>query len=200
MGKDYCLGTGGVVALLFGAAALAQTSRSQLGSGFQIQYGVVEHVEVSQVDPTAAPGQGATIGGMLGYVSGRNRSAGRAAGGAAAGALISNAIARNQKANAPNAYTYTILLPGGATARVVTETGGIDEGDCVSLESGDTMNVRRVSSAFCEEPEQVADPLVSANAQEDAAECQTAKEAALNATTEEQMAVAYKKVRLFCES
>lgn len=196
----YRLGICGVAALLAGGAALAQTARSQLGSGFQIEFGVVENVEVSQVDPTAAPGQGAAIGGMLGYAAGRGR-AGRAAAGAAAGGLISNAIARNQKANAPNAYTYTIMLASGATSRVITDTGGIDVGDCVSVESGgDSMNVRRVSSAFCEEPEQAADPEITADAQEDAAACQTAKESALNATTEEQMNIAYKKVRLFCES
>ena len=86
--------------------------------------------------------------------------------------------------------------------KIITETKGIQEGDCVSVELGRTANIRRVSTVYCEHPghEALADPIVHANSQEEAAECHAAKQMALQATTEETTDIALKKVRVFCET
>ncbi len=70
-----------------------------------------------------------------------------------------------------------------------------------SAELGWTANIRRFSSVHCEhpEPEALADPMVHASRQHEAAECHTAKEMALLATTKEATDIALKKVTVFCE-
>lgn len=75
-------------------------------------------------------------------------------------------------------------------------------GDCVSIEQGKTANIRRVSSVYCENPndEALQHPHVQASALEDAAECRSAKEIALNAKTEKEVDIALKKLRAFCGS
>ena len=183
------------------SSAGAQVARSQLGSSIQVAYGTVESVEVGKLDPTAAAGKGATVGGMLGLAAASHDNDARGAvEGAAAGALISGLIAKHQKETAPNAYTYTIALVNGSEEKIVTETGDIRDGDCVSVEQGSTANVRRVADAFCDAGHQPAiDGVVQANAQEEAAECHASKQLAMQAKSEADMDMAMKKVRLFCD-
>ncbi len=84
---------------------------------------------------------------------------------------------------------------------MITESPGIAEGDCVTVELGQTANIRRVSSVHCENVNHKAfsDPEVHEKRQEDAQECHDAKQMALQATTEEATDIALKKVRVFCE-
>ena len=96
---------------------------------------------------------------------------------------------------------YTVALTNGDEVRVVIESGHIQTGDCVAVEQGHSANIRRVTSAHCESGAQVArsEPIVHASLQHDAAECHAVKEMALQAETEEQIDVAIKKIRMFCE-
>jgi len=170
---------------------------AEKGSLIQIDYGVVERVENVKLDSNM--GKGVVAGGMIGAgTSGKHDRAKHAAEGAAAMAILT-AIADGKR----KAHSYQIKLITGSVVKIVIESGGIDVGDCVSVEQGKTANVRRVSSVYCEEPEQESlhhHPHVHAAAYEDAAECHSAKEIALHAKTEKEVDLALKKVRAFCES
>ena len=203
------IGTTGVVVCatvvaIAGARAQDRVPREQVGASFEIHYGIVETVQVGKMDATASTARGATIGGVVGLAAADHDDDLRGAvKGAAAGALIARLVAKHQKDNAPNVYTYSIALMDGDESKIVSETGDIRPGDCVAVEYGQSANVRRVSNAYCESDHlEVArtDEAMSAQAQQSAADCHAAKQVALQAKTEAEMDVALKKVRLFCES
>ena len=181
---------------VLGCANAQTISRNQLGSSFQIKYGQVERIERVKIQSQAP--QGAVMGGIVGGATSGHRHRGKhAVEGAVAGALLSAILDGNRRA-----YQYTVDLDDGSVTKVVTETGGMVEGDCVSVELGRTANIRRVSDVYCEhrDHEALDDPIVHANRQEEATECHAAKQMALQATTEEATDIALKKVRAFCES
>ncbi len=184
-----------MLVLVAGNSSAQKVSRSQLNSSFDIRYGTVELVERTKIKSNAP--KGAVIGGLLGGVtSGHSHRGKHAVEGAVAGALLTAIIEGNRKA-----YQYTVDFDDGSVTKVIPETGDIREADCVAVELGQTANIRRVSAVHCEhkEHEVMADPIVYASAQQDAAECHAAKEMALRASTEEAIDIAVKKVRIFCE-
>lgn len=177
---------GGLAAVSFAA---------EKGSLIQIDYGVVEKVENVKVDSNI--GKGIIAGGMLGVgTSGKHDKAKHAAEGAAAVAILT-AIAEGKR----KAHSYQVKLTSGSVVKLVSESKEITEGDCVSVEQGKTANIRRVSPVYCESPDHEAlrHPHVQAAAYEDAAECHTAKEMAMHAKTENEVDIALKKVRVFCD-
>jgi len=182
--------------ILFATTASAQSvSRAQLGSAFQIRYGTVEVVERVKIQSQAA--QGAVTGGLIGGVtSGHHHRGKHALEGAIAGAFLTALLEGNRKG-----YQYTVDFDDNSVTKVITESGGIVEGDCVAVELGQTANIRRTSAVHCEHQahEALADPIVHAKRQSEAAECHAAKQMALQATTEEATDIALKKVRVFCE-
>lgn len=181
--------------LTFEPVSAQEVSRNQLGSSFDISYGTVSTVEKVKIQSEA--GKGAVTGGLIGgATSGHHHRGKHALTGAAAGALLTALLEGDRKA-----FQYTVELNNGNMTKIITETPGIVEGDCVSMEIGQTANIRRVSGVHCEHDghEALAEPIVHAKRQSDAAECQAAKEMALQATTEEATDIALKKVRVFCE-
>jgi len=183
-------------ALLTVNMTVAQTvSRGQLNSSFDVRHGIVAQVE--QVRIKSQAGQGAVMGGIVGGVtSGHHHRGKHALEGAAAGALLTALLEGKRRA-----YQYTVSFDDGSATKIVTETPGIVEGDCVTVELGQTANIRRASSVFCEHTahEALAESIVHAKVQSEAAECHAAKQMALQATTEEATDIALKKVRVFCE-
>lgn len=180
---------------LAGTSMAQDVSRSQLNSSFEINYGIVAKVEKVKIQSQA--GAGAVTGGLIGgATSGHHHRGKHAVTGAAAGALLTALLEGDRKA-----FQYTVELNNGNMTKITTETPGIEEGDCVGLEIGQTANIRRVSGVQCEhdDHEALAEPIVHAKRQSDAAECQAAKEMALQASTEDTLDVALKKVRVFCE-
>lgn len=178
------------------AAHSQNVSRSQLGSSFDIRYGTVQ--SVARVGVNSQAPQGAIMGGIVGGATSGHKHRGKhAVEGALAGALLTAIFEGNRKA-----YEYTVAFPDGGATKVIIESGGITNGDCVAVETGQTANIRRVSSTYCEHRghEVFSDPIVHANAQSEAAECHAAKQMALQATTSEATDIALKKVRVFCES
>ena len=176
--------------------ASAQTiSRGQLNQGFQIQYGTVGTVEEVKIQSSAT--SGAVMGGIIGgATSGHSHRGKHAVTGAVAGALLSALLEGDRRA-----YKYTVDLADGGQTKVIIETGGIREGDRVCVELGNTANIRRVSSVYCEHPDSEAlnDHVTYAKSQADAAECHAAKDMVLKASTDEDIELAMKKVRVFCE-
>lgn len=184
-----------IFVLVAGNTAAQDIPRSQLGSSFDIRYGTVEIVDRVKVQSQA--GKGAVMGGLIGgATSGHSHRGKHAVEGAVAGALLSAILEGNRKA-----YQYTVDFDDGSVTKVIIESGGIVEGDCVVVELGQTANIRRTSSVHCEhrDHESLSEPIVYANSQEEAAECHASKQMALQATTEEATDIALKKVRVFCE-
>lgn len=172
-----------------------QISRSQLNSSFDIHYGIVENITREAIRSDAP--QGAVMGGLLGgLTSGHSHRGKHALEGAVAGALLSSLFQGNRQA-----YSYTVGLNTGETTRVITEQAGIVVGDCVAVELGQTANVRRVSAVQCETQTHEAfdHPSVYSHRQSEAADCHTAKEQALQAQSDDEIELAIKKVRIFCE-
>jgi len=170
-------------------------TRSQLNSSFEIRYGTVETIERVKIQSQAA--KGAVTGGLIGgLTSGHSHRGQHALEGAVAGALLTALLEGNQQA-----YQYMVDFDDGSVTKVVTESAGIAEGDCVAVELGQTANIRRTSSVHCEhtDHEALAEPVVHEKRQTEAAECHAAKDMALQATTNEATDIALKKVRVFCE-
>jgi outer membrane lipoprotein SlyB len=160
-----------------------------------VAYGTVENVQ--QVQMKANYAEGSLIGGALGLLAASHYSAGSQALGAIAGAGLGALVA---KETAGTANQYTIRLVDGSTVQVVTDQKDIDAGDCVSVEQGDHTNIRQVSSAMCSTPpSHPAYPAMNASVQQISAECATAKQQLLQATTEQETNIAYKKMQALCD-
>lgn len=180
--------------LLLSLPALAVDSRD-MNQSISISYGVVESVERKKVD-SAAPG-GAVLGGIIGAAtSGHHHRGKHAAIGAVSGGVLTAILQGNR-----DAYAYQVKMVSGGEKQIMTEQNTAREGDCVAVEEGRLANIRRVSSAHCEHHDHAATQgyLIHSKSQESAAECHVAKEAALQADTEEEMDIALKKVQIFCD-
>jgi len=186
----------GATSLIIACSASAPTiTRNQLNSSFDVRYGTVETIESVKIQSQAA--QGAVTGGLIGgLTSGHSHRGQHALEGALAGALLTALLEGNHRG-----YQYTVDFDDGSVTKVITESAGIVEGDCVAVELGRTANIRRTSTVHCEhtDHEALADPVVHAKRQTEAAECHAAKNMALQATTEVETDIAFKKVRIFCE-
>jgi hypothetical protein len=82
---------------------------------------------------------------------------------------------------------------------MITDQSGLRVGDCVSVETGAFNNLRLVADAKCARP--AAPAPTPAPAPEDVAAanaCLQAKEALLEATTEDTFNLAERRVRLLC--
>ena len=181
--------------LVWNSTAAQTVPRSQLGTAFEIRYGVV--VEKVKIKVESRAPQGAVVGGIVGAsTSGHHHRGKHAAEGALAGALLAAVLDGNRHARA-----FTVELNDGTITKVITEQRGIQVDDCVAVELGQTANIRRVSNVQCEHRghEALSEPIVASHRQSEAAECHTAKEQALQATTNEATDIALKKVQVFCE-
>ena len=183
-----------LLTLSVSSSVLAVNSQD-VNHSISINYGVVEHVEKKKVDSKAMGG--AVFGGILGAAtSGHHHRGKNAAIGAIGGGLLTKILEGNR-----DAWSYRINMVSGGEKQIITEQSGVRIGDCVSVEEGRLTNIRRVPSVHCEHRthEAMQDHMVNANSQESAAECHVAKEMALRADTEEEMDIALKKVRVFCD-
>lgn len=183
-------------AMLVGCAATDPNTGASKNSIISVQYGVVQQVEQVNLDPST--GRNALIGGGLGALAASGHSATSQVGAAAAGALIGALIA---KETAGTGERYTVALASGASVAVVTEHHDIAAGDCVSIEQGKHVNIRRVSPVMCSTP--TSHPSYSSMNQsyaDESAECHRAKEKLLQATTSEATDIAYRQMRALCEA
>lgn len=191
--KNIVVGLG-LLAISASQASFA-VNRQDVNQSINISYGVVESVQKKKVDSNALGG--AALGGIVGAAtSGHHHRGKNAAVGALAGGLLT-AIMEGKRA----AWAYRIQMVDGGEKQIITEQEDAREGDCVSVEEGRLANIRRVASVHCEHHQHVAmqDYMVRSKAHESAAECHVAKEGALKADTEEEMDIALKKVRVFCD-
>ena len=131
----------------------------------------------------------ASAGGKSNKKKARNALVGAAAGGAVA----------SSSQGSTQGFVYTIDLGPMGMAQVVTDQREIIRGDCVALEkAGETANVRRISSAYCEPANAAAVAAVAEENAEEADECFQAKQMVVNSTTADEFEFAKAKMGLLC--
>jgi outer membrane lipoprotein SlyB len=178
-----------LAASVAGAAMLVSVTTVLGASATSISYGVVASA-ITVKDQSKHAG-GAVAGGLLGAVIGGPRHRGlRILGGAAAGAAIQGTT------SGYNGMQYTVKLVTGGQVVVTTEQTDIRQGDCVTVEQGDHANIRRASSVHCEEPVTTKAPAHHVAASDS---CQAAKTELINASSDDAIDQAVKKVRVLCE-
>ncbi|MEZ5573509.1 MAG: hypothetical protein R3E64_16040 [Halioglobus sp.] len=179
-----------------GCASTDPMTGSTRNEVISVQYGRVENVQ--QVAMAPDYGAGSLIGGALGLLATATHSAGSQVAGAAGGAALGALIA---KETAGSGEKFTVRLVNNNTIDIVTENQGIAIGDCVAIEQGQHANIRRVADVMCTTPpSDPAYPSMNASAVQESQECQQVKRELLNATTEQAINIAYKKMHAFCES
>jgi len=181
----------GMAALVLALAAGAGVAQAQSS----VQYGRITAVQLTTHENARAQTGGAIAGGMIGLISGRNRSGSnqalRGIGGAVAGQQIGRMASNRQ------AYDYTILI-GQNTIRIVSDEAGMRVGDCVAVERGGWNNLRLVDDARCNLRPDAPVPKPSPAAVRDAVSCDKAKDRLLAANTTEEFDLAERRVRLLC--
>ena len=176
--KNLTYITGSLALVLAGCATDPYTGSSK-NEIISVQYGIVQNVRQVQMKPGYTTG--ALVGGGLGLAVASTGSSATQAAGAIAGALIGALVA---KETAGTADQYTVLLNGGASVQVVTEHHDIATGDCVSVEQGKHVNLRRVSPVMCNTPATAVEYSAMHNANvAESAECHEAKQELMRATT-----------------
>ena len=169
----------------FGVPSFAQTS----GSAAVVKYGVVKNAETVKKDAKHAGG--ALTGGLaaLAFAGPRHKPL-KVAASAAAGAAIQGAVTSG------TLQQYLVKLLDGTEIKVSTEQSDLRIGDCVAVEKGKHVNIRRVGNVHCEVDYKPKPP---AHHQTVANDCQKAKDELANADTDDAVDLAVKKVRVLCE-
>ena len=176
----------------------APAEAQRKGQNVTVQYGTIIQKEQVDLNSGAVP-RGAVVGGALGLASASGKSSKKKARNALIGAAAGGAIASSSQGST-RGMLYTIDLGSNGMAQVVTDQTEIVRGDCVALEkAGETANVRRISSAYCEPSNAAAVAAVAEEDAEDADECYEAKQLVVNSTTAEEFEFAKAKMTLLCD-
>ena len=171
------------MAIIVGSAA------SHAATAITINYGVVESAVTTTEESKHAGG--ALAGGLMGALIGPKRHRGlRVVAGAGIGAAVQGS------ATGGTVQQYSVKLNSGGQTIISTELQDIRIGDCVSIEQGDSANIRRVSSYHCETKNTTSIPEHHNSA---ASNCDIAKNELAKAETDDAITNAAKKVRILCE-
>ena len=183
-----------VITLLVSHSSLAQKS----GQSARITVGKVEQAQRVQLDSNA--GKGALVGGALGWAATRNKSSSKQALGALGGAAAGGAIA-NRSQGDRSGMQYVIRTGQGSAITVVTDQTQIRVGDCVVVEeTSKGTNVRRSDPTMCEPESSQVIAELEEEMQEEAQECDMAKQELLSATTAELLDIAQRKMQILCNT
>ena len=170
-------------------------SAQKTGQSARITVGIVTHI--NQVQLKSNTGRNSLLGGAAGWALARNQSSSRQAAAALGGAALSGGLtSRSQGAN--TGIQYTVQTSAGSAIKVITDQTEIRIGDCVTVEETQNgANVRRSDPGMCK-----ASPAVMAEVadelQEEANECDQAKQRLIAAETAEQVDVARQVVEILC--
>jgi hypothetical protein len=188
-------------ALIIASVCTAATSLAwsqKAGQSISIQYGTVSTVKEVDLKSAAVPA-GALVGGGLGLISGSGKSSGKKARNGIVGAIAGGVIAG--VAQGSQRGTVYDVSSGNGVIQIVSDQREIRAGDCVAVErAGDTANIRRVSSSYCEKGNEAAVKSVAPEASKDAEECVAAKQQLVDASTTQQADLAARKIALLCNN
>jgi len=159
----------------------------QAGQAVKVEYGTIRAQEATESQGERAGGT--LVGGLAGAaIADDHRGLGAIAGGLLGGGI-------QKRTSKETLMEYKIKLVSGSTVVVATEQMDMVVGDCVLVERGQYVNIRRVSDINCvvkkTEPEE--------HHQTAASNCQRAKDELNNAKTDEAIENAVIKVRTLCE-
>ena len=174
--------------------ALAQRA----GQMASIRHGTV--VGLKTVDLNNADAlKGALVGGSFGAALTRSsKGSSRRERNAIIGAVLGAAAGA---ASRKTGRLYSVRINEGTVLQIVTEQTEIRINDCVIVEeAGGRANIRRTALSACEVASEslMNEPDIQAELQEEAAECNVAKEQLINAETDEQMEIAVRKIQILC--
>ncbi|MEP5765879.1 MAG: hypothetical protein ABJ308_14885 [Halieaceae bacterium] len=177
-----------------GAGPIAETQAQRTGQSARITVGVV--TQAQRVSLKSNTARNSLLGGAAGWALARNQSSGRQAAAALGGAaLAGGATSRSQGDNMAMQYT---IQSAGSAVQVITDQTEIRIGDCVTVEeTSNGANVRRADPAMCKASPQVLEK-VKGEMQEEANECNQAKQRLINAKTKEEVDVARQVVEILC--
>ena len=184
------------------AACLAMGIGNAQAQSLTVDYGTVTEVKpidmakVGDDKSKLAMGGGGLLGGVVGYTFGKGSTAGKKRRGIILGTATGALLGKEATKDAGKAYNYSVELNSGDSVSISTEQGRIDVGDCVSVERGESANIRRVSQVNCQDK----NTKPSEEHMTEAKECQAAKSAIADAgDDDEALQAAVKKARKLCE-
>ena len=181
-----------VLGLASAPFALAQKS----GQSAKITVGKVEQAQQVQLQSEAP--KGALVGGALGWAATRNKSSRKQAGGALLGATAGGAVSSSSQGSR-SGMQYVVRTGEGSAITVITDQTQIKVGDCVTVEeTSKGTNVRRGDPSMCAPEAAAAVAELEQEFQEEAQECDMAKQELLKASTTEQVDVAQRKMQILC--
>ena len=171
------------------------SSGSTAARGYEMRVRYAKVIEIERVQmPSAAPA-GAVVGGFTGLILSSNRSTrsqvASGIGGAVLGGLATKALEGDRLG-----YSYSLRFADGTISRFITEKGYVQTDDCVSVERGEYANIRRVANVLCDGGAPTA---VERTHLQDAQQCHAAKEQLLDASSEEEIEAASRKVAIICQ-
>jgi hypothetical protein len=181
---------------LFVLGACSSAVAQKTGDSARVSVGIVEGKQ--RVDLKSNTGRNALLGGALGWGIARNQSSQRQAAAALGGAALGGgATSRAQGAN--TAMQYTVRTSAGSAIQVITDQTEIVVGDCVLVEeTSKSANVRRKDPAMCRPASSAVMSQVEEELQEDASQCDAAKQRLFEAKTTEEVEVARQVMEIFC--
>lgn len=169
-------------------------SAASVGDTTRVEYGQI--IGIKHVKLSAHTGTGATLGGLAGLAASRHEDSRDRNKNVAAGLLIGALIAKAAN-KGHDGEEYTVALRNGSEVTYTTERRDLVNGDCVAVEQGKHINLRRVAHAMCDQPTVVTAPYHAAD-QAEAIECQTAKAQLLASSDEDSAKAAAVKVEILC--
>lgn len=180
--------------ILTSAASTALAQRT--GDSARVTIGIVERADRVQLKSNT--GRNALIGGALGWGLARNQSSATQAAAALGGAALGGgATSRAQGDN--TAIQYTVRTSAGSAVQIITDQTEIRIGDCVLVEeAGNSANIRRKDPAMCRPAPQEVMSQVEEELQEDASQCDAAKQRLFEAETVEEVEVARQVMEILC--
>ena len=179
---------------LLGACTSAFAQRT--GDSARVTIGIVEHAQ--QVQLKSNTGRNALIGGAVGWGLARNKSSCTQAAAALGGAALGGGGTKRAQGN-NTAIQYTVRTSAGSAIQVITDQTEIRIGDCVIVEeTGKNANVRRKDPAMCRPAPKEVMSQVEEELQEDATQCDAAKQKLFAATTPEEVEVAKQVMEILC--
>jgi len=186
---SLCIVAGALVSI-----AGCEVTSHRVGQSASVQFGVVQSAEEVTLNSNAA--QGALLGGTIGLMASGRGSSMR---GAATGAMVGAAGAAAAEGNRTGTQ-YTVRMADGSSIRIVSDQREIKVNDCVAIERvGNSANIRRASSDYCDPANAAAISAVSEANQSEAIHCQAAKDELAAAQDEKAIDLAVRKVELLCD-
>ena len=184
------------------AVGLALTSASafaqRAGQSITVRTGTVTAMQSVDLNDKSALG-GALVGGAFGAALTRSsKGSSRRDRNAVIGAVLGGAAAASSRRPG---RLYTVQTNEGTMIKIATEQTEIRVDDCVFVEeAGGSANIKRAPATACDpaSADVMDDADVIEELQEEAAECAAAKQALIDAETDEEIDRAVRKVKLLC--